>query len=166
MATMDLYKALKDKRILFVDDRPEVIRSYITKVDEFQAKVDSCTKISNACSALVNRNYEFVVLDLNMILPDPLPSVITEEIGTMFQISSASLTKEKRILNSGQILGMFINKRWNRRLPFIYLSAVGIHYEQLSGGEPIGERPCYDKFETSPKQLVEIIADIISPHPE
>ncbi len=88
-----------------------------------------------------------------MRLPDPLPDGL-KEFGRVFQQSPRT---DKRTLNAGQILGMYINC-YLQQVQFIYLSAVAAHYETLAGGEPKGETKCFDRYETSPRQLAQEIA--------
>lgn len=143
--------------ILFVDDRYEITRDYARYAEELGAKAIYCNTIERAYSVLQTRGSEqpldFVVLDLHMRLPDPLPEGL-KKYGGIFQESSMA---EKRSLNAGQILGMYINDNLPM-LQFIYLSAVAAHYEILAGGEPKGEPKCFDRYETSPRQLAQEIA--------
>jgi hypothetical protein len=153
---MNAEPLLKDKVILFVDDRYEITRDYMRRAEERGAQPMYCNTIDKAY-ALLERvrsgmRLDFCVLDLHMRLPDPLPDGLLE-FGAVFQQSPAA---EKRSLNAGQILGMYIN-RYLEKVQFIYLSAVAAHYEKLAGGEPEGEPKCFDRYETSATQLAEEI---------
>ena len=148
--------SLSGKKVLFVDDRYEITRIYMQKVKANGAIVDHQGQIETACTALLQGKYDFAVLDLHMQLPASLPEEL-KEFSSIFHMRSSASHDDKRKLNAGQILGMLINKRLKGQTRFIYLSAVGAHYEELEGGEPFGETKCFDKYRTSPIELVEII---------
>lgn len=148
-----------DVRFLFVDDRFEITRPYLKKIEANGGTVEYCTSIKQAYEYLSSREYDFVILDLHMHLPDPLPEAL-KEFADFFRLEK-KLISEKRSLNTGQILGMYINKYLKNKVKFLYLSAVGAHYESLSGGEPTGQNICYDKYKVSPSEFLQIVATLV-----
>src|ERR1051326_7188810 len=91
-------------RFLFVDDRFEITRPYIKKIETSGGHVEYCTTIGKAHDLLTTNQYDFAVLDLHMFLPNPLPENL-KEFSEFFQFQNKTVS-ERRSLNAGQILGM------------------------------------------------------------
>lgn len=152
--------SIQGRSVVFVDDRLEVTKVYISCIAGAGGNVVYLNTIEKATSLLLQTPPDIAVIDLHMRLPDPLPLEL-QEFSTLFLPISSSSLSEKRGLNGGQILGMLINKHLKGKVKFLYLSAVGAHYENLPNGEPTGINKCYDKYETSPRELLDAIIKVL-----
>lgn len=147
--------------VLFVDDRYDVTRFFIDRVRAEGAHVEHRKSIGAAYELLRTDTCDFAVLDLHMQMPGMLPADMVE-FRSIFEHAARSEEVNRTRLNAGQILGMYINTRRGGQPPFVYLSAVAMHYVPLPGGEASDGSTCLDKYECEPEALVDVIRNATS----
>lgn len=145
-------KNLKNKTVLFVDDRFDLHRVYIETIRGHGAKITYADSVVAGIKHLDKSSFDLVVIDLHMELPSDLPEEV-EKIAKQFIES----TDPKMGMNVGQIIGIYINAKFSSITKFIYFSAVDRYYIQIPGGEPHGENKSLSKYDTSPDQLSSIL---------
>jgi hypothetical protein len=102
-----------------------------------------------------------------MSLPEPVPEPL-ETFAAVFRghHTGYRLGGVVAELNAGQVLGMYLRAQNGARcIPFIYLSAVADSFVAMDGARPWEDRPAFDKYETSPQDLVGILEEMLSAAP-
>jgi len=158
---MDNNDILKQKKVLFVDDRYEINKAYIRCIESEGAETTYVESVIKGIKALQNEDFDCAVIDLHMDIPDSLGGEL-ESIRENF----LKVNDSKRSMNAGQLVGMFINNSLKKKVKFIYLSAVENFYVEIEGGEPFNENKCFNKYNISPSQLADILKSMLTPEKE
>lgn len=153
---------LAGKTVAFIDDRFDINRYFFAAIRRAGAQLRHCNSLRQACLLLESPDQiDAAVLDLHMSLPDPVPDAL-ETYAAVFRGNHAGYRLGVQDLNAGQVLGMYLSARNGAcRIPFIYLSAVADSFVAMDEARPWRGRPAFDKYETSPQQLVEVLEEML-----
>lgn len=152
--------------VAFIDDRYDINRYFFAAIRRAGAQLRHCNSLRQACVLFESRDrIDAAVLDLHMSLPDPVPEAL-DTYAAVFRGNHAGYRLGVQDLNAGQVLGMYLSaQNGSRRIPFIYLSAVADSFVAMEGARPWRDRPAFDKYETSPQQLVDILEEMLRADP-
>ncbi|MFC3578489.1 hypothetical protein ACFOZ0_35560 [Streptomyces yaanensis] len=157
---------LAGKTIAFVDDRYDINRYFFAAIRRAGAHLLHCNTLRQACSLFESREpIDAAVLDLHMSLPDPVPEAL-ETFASIFRGNHSGYRLGVQELNAGQVLGMYLSAQNGvRHIPFIYLSAVADSFVAMEGARPWQDRSAFDKYETSPQDLVDLLEEMLRAAP-
>ncbi|WP_405581814.1 hypothetical protein [Streptomyces sp. NBC_01092] len=157
---------LAGKTVAFIDDRYDINRYFFAAIRRAGAHLRHCNSLRQACVLFESRSeIDAAVLDLHMSLPEPVPEAL-DTYAAIFRGNHAGYRLGVQDLNAGQVLGMYLSaQNGSRRIPFIYLSAVADSFVAMDEARPWEGRPAFDKYETSPQQLVAVLEEMLRADP-
>jgi len=142
---------LKGRRILFVEDRGEVIDFFLEELQEVTEGTVEITRAKTLSEAVreiteAMQKFDLIVIDLHM------PSEFPDELKPFADLINPDI-------NEGQTLGLWLHK-FHEETPYLYLSSVPEAYRPHPDDTPTEPEPV-NKFLESPFDFPKRLAAVL-----